>query len=56
MANVKKVEGDWARENKDDRAQLSGPGPATGDRTVVWNSSAGTHVGVEMRPSDGFRQ
>ena len=51
---MKKVEGDWAGENEDDGAQLNGPSPATGDRTVMWDSSAGTHVGIETRPSDGF--
>ena len=51
---MKKVEGDWAGENKDDEAQLSGPGLAVWDCTVSQSSSAGAHVGAEMRPSDGF--
>ena len=50
---MKKVEGDWAGENKDDEAQLSGPGLAVWDCTVSQSSSAGAHVGAEMRPSDG---
>ena len=53
---MKKVEGDWAGENEDDETQPSGPGSAVWDSTVVQSSSAGTHVGVEMRPSDGCWQ
>ena len=50
---VKKVEGDRAPKNKDDKTQLSEPGPAIQDSTVWQSSLAGAHVGFGMRPSDG---